>query len=193
MRAGPETVARCLLDYDTALCGYLGVARNPPPSSLRTKVSCHVCTSVNHSAFHNIQKGKVASRVKAGSKKSKKTTPTDPAPKPSVAGIVEEVVVRGGAVRFYVVGVPETESDSIGVFLTQNEGIYSPLLSQPLLSLGHYSPPESEGAPHGIANQALPLSREKYTRARARSVVLTALLQLFSSYVHGRCVCLPAV
>jgi hypothetical protein len=148
VRDGPETVARCLLDYDTALCGYLGVARNPPPSSPRTK------------------KGKVASRVKAGSKKSKKTTPTDPAPKPSVAGIVEEVVVRGGAVRFYVVGVPETESDSIGVFLTQNE--------------------ESEGAPHGIANQALPLSREKYTQARASlRVVYLDHLEMWRGEVGG--------
>ena len=61
----------------------------------------------------------MASRAKAGSKKSEKDTLTDPAPKPSLAGIVEEVVVRGGAVRFYVVGVTE---NSTGVFLTQNEG-----------------------------------------------------------------------
>ncbi|CAI8050139.1 Coiled-coil domain-containing protein 180, partial [Geodia barretti] len=143
--AGPETVARCLLDYDTALCGYLGVARNPPPSSPKNK------------------KGKVASRAKAGSKKSKKATPTDPAPKPSLAGIVEEVVVRGGAVRFYVVGVTE---NSTGVFLTQNE--------------------ECEGAPHGIANQALPLSREKYTQARASlRVVYLDHLEMWRGEVRG--------
>ena len=47
--AGPETVARCLLDYDTALCGYLGVARNPPPSSPKTKVSCPICIYLRQS------------------------------------------------------------------------------------------------------------------------------------------------
>ena len=56
-------------------------------------------------------------RGKAGSKRSKKTTPT-PRP-PSVATIVEEIVVAGGVAKYYVTRAEDKGS----VFLTQNEGI----------------------------------------------------------------------
>ena len=65
----------------------------------------------------------MASRARAGSKRSKKTTPTGVTSQPSLAGMVEEVVVGGGAVRFYVVGGAENEGDTPGVFLTQSEGV----------------------------------------------------------------------
>ena len=82
-----------------------------------------------------------------------------------MVGVVEEVVVKGGAVRFYC--MCEADTGAGGVFLTQNEGVS---LTHTQFHCVNGPSVESEGPPHDIANQALPLSQESYTHARARSV-----------------------
>lgn len=118
--------------------------------------------------LHALQKdrGKRGSRAKASSKMAKKTTPTPKPRPPSVATIVEEVMVGGEAIRYYV--RPETSAgeDRGGAFLTQNEGMYTSITLSlyPLVCQST----ESEGAPSVIANQALPLSKSTYEQCRSR-------------------------
>ena len=67
-----------------------------------------------------------SNKTKATGKKSKKTTPTSPSfmPRPpSVATIVEEVVVKNGVLKYYITSEAEAGQEERGsVFLTQDEG-----------------------------------------------------------------------
>ena len=69
--------------------------------------------------------------------------------------------------RFYV--VTESERESAGAFLTQSEGRFICGNSSLVHLLFSHTCPESEGAPGSIANH-LPLNRDEYTQARARSI-----------------------
>ena len=68
----------------------------------------------------------MASKSRAGSKRSKKTTPIDPThiSRPtSLATIVEEVVVATGVVRYYITSEGgQGQEGGGGIFLTQDEG-----------------------------------------------------------------------
>lgn len=65
--------------------------------------------------------------ARAGSKPTKKTTPTSSTPKPcsaSMATIVEEVIVATGVVKYYITPeVVDGQTDGSRVFLTQDEGM----------------------------------------------------------------------
>ena len=72
----------------------------------------------------------MASKSRAGSKRSKKTTPIDPThiSRPtSLATIVEEVVVATGVVRYYITSEGgQGREGGGGIFLTQDEGETNP-------------------------------------------------------------------
>lgn len=68
------------------------------------------------------------SRPRAGSKRLKKATPTASTSIPhpaSMADIVEEVIAEVGVVKYYITSEDFDKKPEGGVFLTQDEGMYT--------------------------------------------------------------------
>ena len=76
-----------------------------------------------------------SNKAKATGKKSKKTTLTSSSPvpcPPSMATIVEEIVVKNGVLKYYITSEAEDGrvEEGGGVFLTQDEGRFSIMYTQ---------------------------------------------------------------